>query len=192
MDGADLPTIYGRIFELYCCCNLLHSDLFPFSAQLESELIRMVVNMYHGDANACGVVTSGGTESILLAMKAYRDRGVDRGITEPNICVPISGHAAFWKAGQYFKIKVKKIALDPKTGEVCLKSMKRAINSSTVAIVGSCPNFPHGTVDPILKLARLAKGKDIGLHVDACLGGFLIPFMNEAGFTLPPVDFRVT
>jgi len=188
----DMQELFGKVFGMYAIANTLHPDVFFSTRQLESEVIRMVVNMYNGDADACGTITSGGTESILSAMKTYRDHALkERGITEPNIIIPVSAHAAFDKAGEYFKIAVKKIPLDPTTGEVDLKLMKRATNSRTICLVGSSPNFPHGTIDPISDIAAFAKSRNIGCHTDACLGGFLLPFMREAGFSHPPVDFSV-
>eukprot|EP00397_Hematodinium_sp_SG-2012_P024979 GEMP01026059.1.p1 GENE.GEMP01026059.1~~GEMP01026059.1.p1 ORF type:complete len:512 (+),score=106.92 GEMP01026059.1:777-2312(+) len=189
--GEDLATMFGPIFNMFYKSNPLHADAFQTSRQIEAEAIRMIVSLYNGDDEACGVMTSGGTESILMAMKAYRDRGVARGITEPNICVPISAHAAFSKAGQYFNIAVNPVALNPLTSQVCLKAMRRAVNSRTVAIVGSCPSFPHGTIDPIEDLAKLALKWNTGLHVDCCLGSFIVPFMGEAGYPIAPFDFRV-
>lgn len=189
--GQDLAEMFGHLFTLFAISNPLHADVFFHSRQLEAEVIRMVADMYNGDSETCGVMTYGGTESITMSIKAYRDRGRVRGITEPNICIPVSAHAAFLKAGQYFNVAVKLVPLDPVTSQVCVKSMRRAINSRTVAIVGSCPGFPHGTIDPIEDLARLAQEWNIGMHVDACLGGFVVPFMEEVGYKMPRFDFRV-
>merc|ERR1719336_1367542 len=151
----------------------------------------MVINMYNGDSNCCGAFTTGGTESILMAMKAYRDWGrATKGITDPNIVICKTAHAAFDKAGQYFNVFMKHAKTNAEM-EIDLPDLERLIDGNTVAIVGSACQFAHGTVDPIEAMAKIALKKNVGLHVDCCLGGFLVPFMEKAGFQLPPFHFRV-
>ncbi|KFP67832.1 Sphingosine-1-phosphate lyase 1 [Cariama cristata] len=136
-------------------------------------------------------MTSGGTESILMACKAYRDLAYERGIKQPEMLVPVSAHAAFDKAAHYFGLKLIHIPLT-KDMEVDIQAMRRAISKNTAMLVCSAPQFPHGVMDPIEEVAELAVKYKIPLHVDACLGGFLIAFMDKAGFPLKrPFDFRV-
>lgn len=189
--GQEHYDFVGQVFSRWAFCNPLHPDLHPALRQMDSEVVQMVINMYHGGPDACGSFTTGGTESILMAMKAHRDWGEEaKGITEPNIVICTTAHAAFDKAGKYFKIQVRKARPDGDMA-VDLKHMKQLIDRNTVAIVGSCCQYCHGTIDPIQEMGKIALKKNIGLHVDCCLGGFLVPFMEKAGYPLPPFDFRV-
>lgn len=189
-DDEKTHKLAAEIAKDYLYQNPLHFDLFPAVAQMEAEVISMVKNLYNGDENACGILTSGGTESIMMSMLAYREWGRARGITEPEIVAPVTAHIAFGKAAFYYGMKVVWVPIDYKTGMVNVKKMKRAINSNTVCLVGSVPNYPYGTYDPIGALAGLAEKYGIGLHVDCCLGGFVVPFAEAAGVKLPIFDFR--
>ena len=143
------------------------------------------------DQQICGVVTSGGTESILLAMKTYRDWAKDqKKITRPEMIVPVTAHAAFEKAAAYFKIKLKRIPVDANYRADGVAARK-AISRNTVVIVGSAPSFPHGMIDPIETLSELARERGIGFHTDACLGGFVLPWAEKLGYAVPPFDFRL-
>ncbi len=184
----------NQVYAIQSQSNPLHSDLFPSASKFESEIISMTGEMLGAgetEDNICGAVTSGGTESILLAMKTYRDYyRIKKGIKHPNIIVPVTAHAAFDKAGEYFRIKVIKIPLGDNY-LVDISKLKKAINRNTICIVGSAPNFPHGLIDPIEDLSQIAIRNKIGLHVDSCLGGFVLPFAHKAGFQVPPFDFKV-
>ena len=148
--------------------------------------------MYNAPAGAAGITTSGGTESILMACLAARNKAyAERGVTEPEMVVPATVHAAFDKAGHYFGIKVHHVAVDAATLKVDVRAVARLVNYNTVLLVGSAPNFPHGIIDDIAALSRLALRKRVPLHVDACLGSFLVPFLEKAGFDSQPFDFRV-
>jgi len=189
--GKEHYDFVGQVFSRWAFCNPLHPELHPALRQMDSEVVQMIINMYHGGPDACGSFTTGGTESILMAMKAHRDWGEEtKGITEPNIVICSTAHAAFEKAGKYFKIHVRKARTDADMA-IDLRHMKQLIDRNTVAIVGSCCQYCHGTVDPIKEMGEIALKKNIGLHVDCCLGGFLVPFMEKAGFPLAPFDFRV-
>lgn len=146
-------------------------------------------------------MTSGGTESIIMALKTYRDWAHSvKGIKEPEIIVSTTAHAAFDKGAAYLGLKVHTIGIDPSTRQVNINHVKRAINPNTILLVGSCVNFPDGNQDDIEALARLAKKSNIGLHVDCCLGSFIVPFLEPAGlskgdskgrYRLTPFDFAV-
>ncbi len=186
----------NKVYALQSQSNPLHSDLFPSATKFEAEIVSMVATL-HGktvvgaNSSICGTVSSGGTESILLAMKTYRDKArEERGITEPEMIVPVTAHAAFDKASQYFNIKQVKIAV---TGNytVDVNAVKRAINNNTIVIVGSAPSFPHGTFDAIKELSDIALKHKIGFHTDCCLGGFVVPFAEKLGYKVPVVDFRL-
>ncbi|CRK88647.1 CLUMA_CG002394, isoform A [Clunio marinus] len=185
----DLMTkVYGKTSYT----NPLHADIFPGICKMEAEVLRMTANLFNGSSSTCGSITTGGTESILLACKSYRDYGRDvNGIKYPNMVVPTTAHSAFDKAAQYLGITVKTVKLEANTYKVDIKAMERAINGNTIMLVGSAPNYPYGTMDDIEKIAKLARKYKIPLHVDCCLGGFLTVFMERAGYSLPKFDFSV-
>ncbi|MCD4678538.1 MAG: aminotransferase class V-fold PLP-dependent enzyme, partial [Desulfobacula sp.] len=174
--------------------NPLHSDLWPSASKYEAEIIEMTASMLSSkktDDPICGTVTSGGTESILLAMKTYRDFArVKQNIKKPELIVPVTAHAAFDKACQYFNIKMKHIPVN-EFFQADIGKVKKAVNKNTIAIVGSAPTFPHGTVDPIEEMSKIALEHNIGFHTDACLGGFVLPFAEKLGFDVPKFDFRL-
>ena len=190
----------NKVYALNSQSNPLHSDLWPSNAKYESEVVAMTANMLGAekqspdsdpDGEICGVVSSGGTESILLAMKTYRDRAKDRdGITRPEMIVPITAHAAFDKAAQYFGIKIKHIPVGSDF-KADVAAARKAITRHTIVIVGSAPSFPHGVIDPIEELSELARSRGIGFHTDACLGGFVLPWAGRLGYDVPAFDFRL-
>lgn len=187
----------NKVYSLHSQSNPLHADLWPSANKYEAEIVAMASSMLHGERaqdtgdETCGVVTSGGTESILLAMKTYRDMGYDqKGITKPEIVLPISAHAAFDKAAEYFGISLRKTRLDD-FYRADVKDAKSKISKNTVALVGSAPSFPHGIMDPIAEMSYLAKDQGIPFHTDACLGGFLLPWLEKLGYTIPLFDFRM-
>ena len=183
----------NRIYGLNSQSNPLHSDVWPSAAKFEAEIVSMTARMLGSSAEGdiCGVVTSGGTESILLAMKTYRDRARETmGIRAPELVVPETVHAAFDKAAQYFGIRIHHVPVKADfTADV--RAMKKAVNKNTIALVGSAPSFPHGVIDPISELSEFARGKGIGFHTDACLGGFVLPWAEKLGYPVPPFDFRL-
>eukprot|EP00440_Ansanella_granifera_P002610 gb/GFBE01002837.1/.p1 GENE.gb/GFBE01002837.1/~~gb/GFBE01002837.1/.p1 ORF type:complete len:545 (+),score=114.76 gb/GFBE01002837.1/:1-1635(+) len=189
--GHEHYDFIGQIFAKWGFCNPLHPGIHPALRQMDSEVVQWTVNLYNGGPDACGAFTTGGTESILMAIKAYRDWGLAvKGIQDPNIVICSTAHAAFDKAGKYFKVFVKHARTDARMA-VDLAHVRQLIDSNTVAIVGSCCQYAHGTIDPIADLGQIALKHNIGLHVDCCLGGFLVPFMEKAGFPIQPFDFRV-
>eukprot|EP01012_Entosiphon_sulcatum_P005729 TRINITY_DN125_c0_g1_i1.p2 TRINITY_DN125_c0_g1~~TRINITY_DN125_c0_g1_i1.p2 ORF type:complete len:538 (+),score=93.85 TRINITY_DN125_c0_g1_i1:2106-3719(+) len=190
--GKELTDMLLRVQELVFWSNPLHPDVFPAVKKMEAEVVQMCINMFNGGPDAAGCLTSGGTESIIMAMKSYRDWGRQtKGIKRPNIVAPVTAHAAFNKAAHYFGIKLKSLPVDPATGRTPVSAFRSAIDSNTITIVGSAPCYSTGVMDSIAELAALAKEKRVGLHVDACLGGFVIAFMKDAGFPLAPFDFSL-
>ncbi|KAK7111267.1 sphingosine-1-phosphate lyase 1-like [Littorina saxatilis] len=186
-----LTQIMAKTYGMFAWTNPLHPDVFPDIRKMEAEVVRMCCSMFNGDKNSCGSVTSGGTESIMLACLAYRNIARDRGIKIPEMVVPHTVHAAFDKSAHYFHMKITHIPVDEVTRKVDVKAMKRAISSKTCMLVASAPGFPHGIIDDVQAVAALGKQYGIPVHVDSCLGGFLVPFMDRAGFPLAPFDFRV-
>jgi len=187
-------------YGLQSQANQLHSDLWPSAAKFEAEIVAMSANMLGADRTTatfgtpegiCGSVTSGGSESILLAMKTARDWAeAKRGIRDGELVVPISAHAAFHKAAQYFRIGLKIVPLDDDL-RVDMNAVADAIGPNTIALVGSAVNFPYGTIDPIDQLGELAQQHGLLLHVDGCLGGYFLPWAEKLGRDVPPFDFRV-
>lgn len=154
--GAELTKIVSEVYSRTAYTNPLHPDVFPEINKMEAEVVRMVLGLFNGDDDACGVITSGGTESIVLALKAYRDYARSaRGVTRPEVVLPVTAHAAFQKACQYFCIKFRPIAVDPVTFKVDLRAMRKAINGNTVLLVGSACNYPHGIIDDIQSIAKV-------------------------------------
>lgn len=189
----------NRVYALNSQSNPLHADVWPSGAKFDAEIVAMTAEMLGAaaaqtadpSAQVCGTVTSGGTESILLAMRTYRDWAREkRGIRRPEIVAPETAHVAFDKAAQYFNIRLKKIPVDS-SFRADVKAARRAITRNTIALIGSAPAFPHGTLDPIAELAELARERGIGFHTDACLGGFVLPWAEQLGYPIPPWDFRL-
>jgi glutamate/tyrosine decarboxylase-like PLP-dependent enzyme len=192
--GREHIDFLNQVYALFSQGNPLHPDLWPSITKFEAEVVAMTSAMLHGadsDPPACGTVTSGGTESILLAMRTYRDHGrVTRGVADPEIVAPQTAHAAFDKAAQYFGMRLVKVGVGtdmrPDPGAV-----RAAITDRTVAVVGSAVQFPHGVADPIEELAAIAAERGTGFHTDACLGGFVLPWAERLGYPVAPFDFRV-
>lgn len=184
----------NRIYALHSQSNPLHADLWPSASKFEAEIVAMTANMLGADQTdqeICGTVTSGGTESILLAMKTYRDWAqAEKGIKKPEMIVPVTAHAAFEKAADYFRIKRVEIPVSEDYA-ADIRAAQRALTSNTIVIVGSAPTFPHGIIDPIAELSELARQAGIGFHTDACLGGFVLPWAEKLGFAVPSFDFRL-
>jgi len=191
----DHINFLNSIYTLFSQSNPLHSDLFPSIVKFEAEIIAMTGSLLGRDraknASVCGSVSSGGTESILLAMKTYRDQArEERGITHPEIITCTTAHAAFDKAAHYFGIRQIRVPFDSNF-KMNISETKKQINRNTIALVGSAPSFPHGVIDPIEELSELAVKHQVGLHVDACLGGFVLPFAKKLGYPVPLFDFEL-
>jgi sphinganine-1-phosphate aldolase len=195
--GDDHVEFLNRVYAAASQVNPLHADLWPSGAKFEAEIVAMTAAMLGGDPGRqiVGTVTSGGTESILLAMKAYRDRARARPrirgrVTRPEVVAPATAHVAFDKAAQYFGIKLVRVPVG-RDYRADVAAMARAVTRNTVALVGSAPGFPHGVIDPIEDLAAVAAERRIGFHTDACLGGFVLPWARRLGYDVPPFDFSV-
>lgn len=189
--GPEVHEVVEDVATLFLHDNALNTNAFPSLARIQSDVVRITADLLHGDEECAGFMTSGGTESILSAVKAARERGrEERGITEPEMVVPASAHAAFHKAAHYFGIKVHKVPVrDDWRADV--DAMAAHVGPRTVLVVGSAPQYPQGVIDPIPELAALAVEVGASFHTDACMGGFFLPFVEELGEAVPPWDFRV-
>jgi glutamate/tyrosine decarboxylase-like PLP-dependent enzyme len=189
--GADVQEVADQALAMYASTNGLNADAFPSLKKFQSEVVQMVSAWVHGGDQAAGFMTSGGTESILLAVKGARERGRrEKGITTPNVVLPTSAHAAFEKACYYFGLESRRITVDAEW-RADVTAMSAAIDSNTVLLVGSAPQYPQGVIDPISEIAALGLSMDINVHVDACMGGVTLPFLERLGLPITPWDFRV-
>ena len=188
--GDDVLELLQAAFFKYFSENALNPLAFPSLRRFETEVVGMAGSML-GHEDAAGSMTSGGTESILMAVKTARDWArAEKNITEPEMIVPESVHPAFEKAGHYFNVRVLHAPVDA-SGRVDVDAMKKMITDKTIMLVGSAPSYPHGVVDPIADIGALAQENGILCHVDACVGGFMLPFARKLGRDIPPFDFAV-
>jgi sphinganine-1-phosphate aldolase len=185
-------------FGLFAHVNVLQRDMCPSATKFEAEIVAMALDLFHGEAaratgsEPAGLVTSGGTGSILHAVLAYREQAAARGVTRPNFVKPETGHPAFDKACHLFGVELRTAPIDAATTTVDPAVMAELIDDQTIAILGSACNYPYGTIDPIPELGELALSRGVGLHVDGCLGGFILPFGQQLGIEpIPLFDFRV-
>jgi glutamate/tyrosine decarboxylase-like PLP-dependent enzyme len=186
----------NEAFGLFAHMNALQRDMCPSQTRFEGEIIAMALDLLNAgeisDGEPAGLVTGGGTSSILHAVLAYRDHArAVRGVTRPNLIKPETAHPAFDKACHLFGVELRRAPVDAETTLVRVDWVADNIDAETVAIVGSACNYGYGTVDPIAELGALASERGIGLHVDGCLGGFILPFGQELGYDIPLFDFRV-
>ncbi len=186
----------NEAFGLFAHVNALQRDMCPSQTKFEGEIIAMTLDLLNGhavtDGTPVGIVTTGGTGSILHAMLAYREYArQERGIDRPNVIKPETAHPAFDKACHLFGIEVRNAPIDPDTTLVEVDWVREHIDANTIALVGSACNYGYGTIDPIEALSDLALEAGVGLHVDGCLGGWILPFGQELGYDIPVFDFRL-
>lgn len=189
--GEEVDAVLHEANNLYLYENALNPFRFPSLADMEKEVVAMTARLLNGPPEASGSMTSGGTESILHAVRVASDRAkAERGVTEPTLVIPFSAHPAFAKAAKYFGLDLVHIPLGDDL-RADLAAAGRLVDDRTALVVGSAPNYPHGVVDPIPELSALAADRGVPFHTDACVGGFLLPFMERAGYDVPLFDFRV-
>ncbi|MBC8440899.1 MAG: aspartate aminotransferase family protein [Deltaproteobacteria bacterium] len=203
LDGRTWSLVYHLSLEhdeflkkahnLYFSENGLNPMVFQSLKRFEHEVVKMTANLLNGDENVVGTMTSGGTESCLLPVMAYRElaRSKNRwkGKFAPEMIAPESIHVAWEKAAKYFNVKMVSIPLKHDF-TVDVDILKKKINKNTIMIVASAPSYPHGVIDPIVDIGQIAWGKKIPFHVDSCLGGFFLPFLEQIGYMVPEFDFR--
>lgn len=190
--------LLNKAFNYYSISNPLHPDIWPSVMKFDSEVIAMTAALVTDKSDmckdVCGSTTSGGTESIILAIKAHRDYYYEHfHISKPEMVVAVSAHAAVDKACDLMKIKLIKVDLDPLTFRANLRSMESAITPNTIMMYASAPSYPHGAIDSVKDLSRIALKYGIGLHVDCCLGGFVLPFAKQLSSckSIPDFDFTL-
>jgi sphinganine-1-phosphate aldolase len=188
--GEDVLALATEANARFLSTNALNVEAFPSLRTMQADVVAMVADLLHGGKDAAGFMTSGGTESILLAVKAARGRGRARGITAPEMILPTTAHAAFEKAAQDFGVASIRVPVrdDFRADPV---AMAARLTPHTVLIVASAPQYPQGVIDPIADIAQLAERAGINCHVDACMGGMTLPMLERLGYAIPPFDFRV-
>lgn len=199
--GEEHDRFLGEAYTMYMSENALNPMAFQSLRRFEHEVVRMTGQLLGGDGRVVGTMTSGGTESCLLAVLTYRDRAASkrsfgpstlfsRGRGMPEMIAPESIHVAWEKAARYFGVKMVRAPLRDDM-RVDVDAVRRLINRNTILLVASAPSYPHGVVDPIEELGRIAQEHDLPLHIDSCVGGFMLPFVERLGRDVPPFDFRV-
>ena len=189
--GPDVHAVAEDALRRFMTENALNTDAFPSLRSIQQDVVAIVIGWLDGGPEAAGFMTTGGTESILLAVEAARQRGlVERDVRRPNVVLPTSAHAAFEKAAHYFTLENRRVPVrDDWRADV--DAMAAAIDDDTVLVVGSAPQYPQGVIDPIADIAGLAGDRDINCHVDACMGGVTLPYLARLGYEIPPFDFSV-
>jgi len=192
--GEDIHHVQHEAYGLFMAENGLGPLAFPSLAKMEAEVISMALDLLHAPDGAAGAMTSGGTDSITMAMKTARDFARAKGGAKAghNIVIPRSGHLAFHKAAHLMDVEVRNVPLKADGSyEADPAAMAAAVDEGTIMMIGSAPNFPHGIIDPIAALGEVAAARDVWLHVDACVGGYFAPFARMNGVDVPPFDFEV-
>ena len=190
--GEDVIQVAHDAYTMFFNENAVYPKVFPSLAKMEEEVIDLSLALLNGGENAAGSMTTGGTESIFLAIKSARDWArINRPIEgTPEILASRTAHPAFDRAAELLDMKVVRVEPGPDF-RADVDAMSEAINENTIMMVGSAPEYPHGMVDPIEELGKLAVSRDVWLHVDCCIGGFIAPFVRKLGYPIPDFDFAV-
>lgn len=190
--GDEVNELAKTAYATFFSENGLNPTAFPSLRRFETEVVAMVGALMSGDSHTAGNMTTGGTESILMAVLAAREwgRAHKPKVTQPEMVLPSTAHPAFDKAGHYFGVKAVRVPVGSDY-RADVAAMRHAVNLDTVLVVGSAPSYAHGVVDPIAELAGLAQQREILCHVDACVGGLMLPFVRRLGYPVTPFDLSV-
>jgi len=189
--GPEVLAVAEEAYRRFSGANALNTAAFPSLRQMQGEVIEMAGVWLGSPTDAAGYFTSGGTESILMAVKAARDQfRTENEVTHPNIVLPTSAHAAFDKAAAYFGVELRRVDVLP-NWRADVATMAERIDKNTIMIVGSAPQYPQGVVDDIPALAALAQRQNINCHVDACMGGVSLAYLSRLGHQIPPWNLHV-
>jgi sphinganine-1-phosphate aldolase len=189
--GPAVQAVAEEAYRRYMTENALNTDAFPSLRRMQQDVVDIVAGWLHGGPEAAGFMTTGGTESILLAVKAARERGrAERGVDRPNVVLPASAHAAFEKGAHYFGLESRRVPVRV-DWRADVDAMAAAVDDATVLVVASAPQYPQGVIDPVTQIAALAAEREISCHVDACMGGVTLPYLARLGQPVPPFDFAV-
>ncbi len=188
--GDDVYDVAQQANLKFLSANALNVAAFPSLRRMQNDVVRWVADLLHGGDAAAGFMTSGGTESLLMAVKAARTRGAQRGIVTGEMVLPSTAHAAFEKGAEYFGVRSVRVPVG-NDYRADVAAMAAAVTPNTVLLVASAPQYPQGIVDPVSDIAVLAQRHDVNCHVDACMGGITLPMMEKLGEPVPPFDFRI-
>lgn len=190
--GSREAKAIAQAYQLFLNENALNPSLFSSLRRLENETVAMVAELLHAGDEFAGNLTTGGSESILVAVKTERDwaRKHKPDISEPEIIAPVTTHPAFSKAADMTGVRARYAPVNADK-RVDVAEVEKLINRNTIAITASAPCFPYGVIDPVEELAALALKHNLLFHVDSCLGGLILPFIESLGYEVPPFDFRV-
>jgi glutamate/tyrosine decarboxylase-like PLP-dependent enzyme len=191
--GEDPAAVTREAYLSFLSENGLDPSVFPSMLKVETDVVRATVYLLRGNSAAVGHLTSGGTESIMLAVKTARDkaRAEHPEITQPEMVLPKTAHAAFHKAAHYLSVKPVLVDIDPSTFKVRAEEMRAALTPNTILLVASAPSYSQGVIDPIQEIGKIALEKNLLFHVDACVGGLHLSFMRKLGYDVPDFDFTV-
>lgn len=189
--GPDALAVAEEAYRRFSGDNALNTDAFPSLKRIQAEVVAMAGVWLGATPQSAGFMTSGGTESILMAVKAARDRlRTERQIQQPNMVLPTSAHAAFAKAGAYFGVELRRVAVRP-DWRADVVAMREVTDKNTVLIVGSAPQYPQGVIDDITGIAKIAIDHNINCHVDACMGGVTLAYLARLGENIAPWNLQV-
>jgi sphinganine-1-phosphate aldolase len=188
----EIDNLLKEAFTMFFAENGLNPTAFPSLRKFETEVVAMTAALLGGDQNVCGNITTGGTESLLMAVKTARDwsRVHRPGIREPEMVLPLTAHPAFDKAAEYFGVRAVHVPVRANF-RADVEAMRASITPNTILMAGSAPSYPHGVIDPIRELATLAQEHGLLFHTDSCVGGFMLPFVRKLGYPVPDFDFSV-
>lgn len=191
--GEEVAQLLFQAYETFFFENALNPSVFQSLKRMESEVISMTCSLLNAPENAAGSMTSGGTESIMCAMKAAKKYAKDtnKDLKKPNIVIPATAHPAFLKAAYYFEIEVRLVTCSGFDLVPDMADFRSKIDENTIMILGSSPAYPHGYIDPLKEISDLALEKNVWMHVDACVGGYILPFLEQIGENIPVFDFRL-
>ena len=188
-SGLDLDALAAEAHAMASSANALDPTVFPSLLRLENEVVGAAAALLGGGSQTVGSVTSGGTESCLLAVRTARASRPD--VAAPRMVLPATAHAAFHKAAHYFGVEPVVVPVSPTTFRADPDAMAAALSERTVLVVASAPSYAHGVVDPVTPIAAAAAARGIRCHVDACIGGWVLPYFRRLGVELPPFDLSV-
>jgi sphinganine-1-phosphate aldolase len=191
--GTEAHELAAEAYTRFLPQNALYVNMYPSIGKLEKDIVASVAELLRADDDVVGNVTSGGTESILMATKTARDwaRKNRPEIKEPEMVLPVTAHPAFLKAAHYFELKVIQTEVNLTDYRADLAAFEKALSPNTIIAVGSAPNFSHGSIDPIREMAAIAKERNILFHVDGCVGGIYLSVLRRMGSELRDFDFSV-
>jgi len=191
--GEGARSVAREAFAACMSINGLDPTVYPSARTIENAVVGACLELLRAPEGAMGTATAGGTESVMLAVKSARDfaKKTRPHIEKPKMLLPETAHACFHKAAHYLGVEVVPVDVDPVTFRASVEDARRKMSKDVILVVGSAPSYAHGVIDPIAELAALAKENGTLMHVDACVGGCVLPFMRDNGEAIPPFDFQV-